>query len=409
MAAPAPVRARVDADAYSRSVLSTYLRYPHLHDDLLTFVGADDVWLAPTTGGRAWRLTHDQTPVRTPRLSPDGTAVAYVSHRDGHPEIMVVALDGGAPQRLTWWGASQTLLLGWSADGRVLAASHAGEANLRHLTVRAVALDGAVERLRYGPAWGLAERADGAVALSSVGSRPPAQWKRYRGGTAPRLWLDRSGDGGWEQLLADDPASLVDPMWVQGRLVFVSDRAATFPDRADEQANLWVWDEPGTDKPRQLTHQGVERGYVRDAATDGERVAWHSRGCLWVLDDLAGEPRQVRVSLLGSAPSRFVARPEERLGALAADHGGDASLVVPRGAAFWLSHRAGPARALVADSAVRVREVAVLGQTGSVALVTDAEGEDAVEVHDLAGTQPPRRLGTGRLGRVLHLASVPRR
>lgn len=209
----------VGGAAYSRTVTSTYLRYPHLRDDLLTFVGADDVWVAPTDGGRAWRLTHDRVPVRNPRLSPDGTTVAYVSHRDGHPEIMVAELDGAAPQRLTWWGAAQTLLLGWSADGRVLAASHAGEANLRHLTVRAVALDGAVERLRYGPAWGVAERADGAVALSSAGSRPPAQWKRYRGGTAPRLWLDRSGDGDWEQLLAQDPASLVDPMWVQDRLV----------------------------------------------------------------------------------------------------------------------------------------------------------------------------------------------
>ncbi|MBA2696347.1 MAG: PDZ domain-containing protein [Actinobacteria bacterium] len=386
---------------------STYLRYPRLRDDLLTFVGADDVWVAPTDGGRAWRLTHDRVPVRNPRLSPDGTTVAYVSHRDGHPEIMVAELDGAAPQRLTWWGAAQTLLLGWSADGRVLAASHAGEANLRLLTVRAVALDGAVERLRYGPAWGVAERADGAVALSSAGSRPPAEWKRYRGGTAPRLWLDRSGDGDWEQLLAQDPASLVDPMWVQDRLVFVSDRAATFPDRAAEQANLWVWDEPGSGEPRLLTRQGVEHGYVRDATTDGHRVTWHSRGCLWILDDLTGTPRHVEVSLPGSAPTRFAAGPQERLTALSPDHGGDASLLVSRGAAFWLSHREGPARALVADSSVRAREVVVLGQTGSVALVTDAEGEDSVEVHDLTGAEPPRRVGVGRLGRVLHLAADP--
>ncbi len=386
---------------------STYLRYPHLRGDLLTFVGADDVWLAPTEGGRAWRLTHDSVPVRNPRLSPDGATVAYVSFRDGHPEVMVAPLDGAAPRRLTWWGAAQTLVLGWTADGRVLAASHAGEANLRHLTVRALGLDGVVERLRYGPAWGVAVRSDAAVALATPGSRPPAQWKRYRGGTAPRLWLDRTGDGSWERLLADDTASLVDPLWVDDRLVFVSDRAATFPDSADKQANLWVWDEPGTGEPQQLTRQDVEQGYVRDATTDGHRVTWHSRGRLWVLDDLEAEPRQVEISLPGSAPSPFAARPEDQLTALAPDHGGDASLVVSQGAAFWLSHREGPARALVADSAVRTREVALLGRTGSAVLVTDAEGEDCLEVHDVTGTASPRRLAAGQLGRVLHLASDP--
>ena len=36
-----------------------YLRFPHIHDDLLAFVAEDDVWLAPADGGRAWRLTSD--------------------------------------------------------------------------------------------------------------------------------------------------------------------------------------------------------------------------------------------------------------------------------------------------------------------------------------------------------------
>jgi len=67
------------------TVTPAYLRYPHLHGDLVTFVAADDVWLAPVSGGRAWRLTVDSAPARHPRFSPDGSHIAYVSHRDGHP------------------------------------------------------------------------------------------------------------------------------------------------------------------------------------------------------------------------------------------------------------------------------------------------------------------------------------
>ncbi|MBW3667035.1 MAG: tricorn protease, partial [Actinobacteria bacterium] len=152
--------------------MTTYLRYPHLHDELLTFVGADDVWLAPVAGGRAWRLTDDGQPVRAPRFSPDGEHVAFISYRDGHPEAYVTAVSGsGSSRRLTWWGALNTLVLGWTGDGRVLVASNAGEFNMRHTVVKAVALDGSTERLRVGPAWGLAINDDGATALSTPGSR----------------------------------------------------------------------------------------------------------------------------------------------------------------------------------------------------------------------------------------------
>ncbi|HJS71189.1 MAG TPA: PDZ domain-containing protein [Acidimicrobiia bacterium] len=392
--------------------MTSYLRYPHIRQDLLTFVAADDIWLAPTEGGRAWRLTDDSQPVRNPRFSPDGEHIAYVSFRDGHPEVYVVPVAGSdSPRRLTWWGAKNTLVLGWDGEGRVLVASHAGEKNLRDVVVKAVGLDGAVERLRYGPAWGLAVRGDGVTVLSTPGSRPPALWKRYRGGTAPRLWLDRAGDGTWERLLGEEPASLVDPMWIGDRLVFVSDRAGQVPGKtapADEQANLWVLDDVlADDEPRQLTHQDPNQGYVRDASSDGERLVWHSRGRILLLEDLDGDPREVEVTLPGGAPEPFGATPTKNLTIPAPDHGADASLIVWRGNAYWMTHRDGPARALVADSSVRVREPALLGRTGYGVVVTDAEGEDALEVHHLTGGEEPRRVASGSLGRVLHLTADP--
>src|SRR5699024_9884668 len=113
------------------------------------------------------------------------------------------------------------------------------------------------------------------------------------------------------------------------------------------------------------------------------------------------------IDLPVGTPGSYAADPAQRLHTLAPDHGGDASLVGWRGTAFWLSHREGPARALVADSAVRVREPELLGRTGTALLVTDADGEDALEVHHLDGSQPPRRLAGGTVGRVLHTAASP--
>ncbi|MCW4457241.1 S41 family peptidase [Microbacterium sp. MPKO10] len=386
---------------------TTYLRYPHISNDLLTFVADDDIWLVGSDGGRAWRLTSDHAPVRQPRLSPDAAHVAFVSHRDGHPEVMVADIATGSVRRLTWWGGSVTTMLGWASSDSILVSSHAGEANMRHTVVKRVSLDGRFERLRYGTAAGLAVRADGAVALSTPGSRPPAWWKRYRGGTAPRLWLDAHGDGAWQQLLPGDEASIVDPMWLGDRLVFVSDRAARFPDHAREQANLWVLDAAENAEPRQLTFQTEDDGYVRDATTAGERIVWHSRGQLRMLSGIDAEPRTLDIVLPGIDVGPVALDPAKDVTAISPDHGGDASLLTWRGNAFWLSHREGPARAIAADSGIRTREPVVLGETGSVAYITDAEGEDAVEIRASDGSGEPRRILGGVLGRILHLAANP--
>src|SRR5258708_5811097 len=84
-----------------------YLRYPHIHGDLLAPVAGDDVWLAPGSGGRAWPLTADGTPVSYPRFSPDGAKIAWTSYRDGAPEVYLADTDGGNPVRLTYWGGCE--------------------------------------------------------------------------------------------------------------------------------------------------------------------------------------------------------------------------------------------------------------------------------------------------------------
>ena len=106
---------------------SGYLRYPHVHGDLITFVAGDDVWLGPATGGRAWRLSADDVPVSYPRFSRDGTRVAWTSWRDGNPEVYAADAEGSEATRLTYWGDPQTRVTGWTAGGEVLAITSVGE------------------------------------------------------------------------------------------------------------------------------------------------------------------------------------------------------------------------------------------------------------------------------------------
>ncbi|MGW4892098.1 S41 family peptidase [Kitasatospora sp. NPDC004240] len=391
----------LSTDAPGTSV-GAYLRHPHLHGDLVTFVAENDVWLAPLDGGRAWRLTADQVPVRRPRFSPDGRHIAFTSTRDGAPEVHVAPVDGGPSRRLTHWGSHQTQLLGWTPDGRPVAVTTAGEATLRRTWANAVPLDGGrPERLPYGPIGGLALEPGGdrALLLSAFG-REPAWWKRYRGGQAGKLWI---GTEEFTRVHADLDGHLESPMWVGGRIAFLSDHEGA--------GRLYSSLPDGSDLRR---HSDAPDGfYARGATTDGTRVVWHGGGDLWLLDDLDGaEPRRPDVRLAGPRGGRRP-RPVSAahwLETAVPDRTGRAGAVVVRGGVHWLTHREGPARVLDETPGVRARLARVVpGEDGAqgVLWVTDAEGDDALEYAPEVLGAERRRLASGRLGRVLGLAVSP--
>ena len=310
-----------------------YLRYPHLSGDLLTFVAADDVWLAPVDGGRAWRLTDEHAPANNPRLSPTATHVAWAAARGRGRgrEVFCTAVDGGSITQLTFWGSPQTNVLGWTEDGRILVSSAAGEHQIRDWWLKAIDLDGHVERLAYGPASGLARGADGTVVVGSAWAREPAYWKRYRGGTAPQLWIDRAASGRYERLLPDLDAGLAWPMWLDGRIAFVSDH--------DGVGNVWSVDADGGDL-RAHTHHGSDDGYVRTASTDGTRITYHALGDVFVMDTLETEPHRVPISLGGALAGRDARRlvTDQELASARPTHDGAGVVAQVRGQAFHLTN-----------------------------------------------------------------------
>lgn len=383
-----------------------YLRFPHIHDDQITFVAADAVWLAPATGGRAWCLADDGAAPGNPRFSTDGQHVAWTSRRFGHPEVAAAPVGGGPVRRLTYWGSPHTKVVGWTPYGQVLVASPAGESTLRDHWLRAVTLDNEVERLPYGPGSALGWGPGGGLVLCSAWAREPAHWKRYRGGTAPKLWLDRDGSGDWQRLLPDITAGLAWPMWIGERIAFVSDHEGI--------GNLYSVTADGEDLRRHTDHTAND-GYVRNPSSDGERIVFHAAGDVYVLDagELDdggfGEPRRLDIELgLASTVHQPVAVPTAKaLGAIVPEHDAGASVVEVRGGAYRLTHREGPASALSAEPGVRIREPILLGRTGYAMWATDAEGEDGLEIAALEAIEAPRRIATGSLGRVLHIASHP--
>ncbi|NJP65249.1 S41 family peptidase [Streptomyces spiramenti] len=391
----------------------SYLRHPHLRGDVITFVAEDDVWAAPLDGGRAWRISADRAPAGNPRISPDGTQVAWTSTRDGEPEVHVASVDGGPARRLTYWGNPATRVVDWlPGEGgdpdEIIALTAYGRPSVLRPWAHAVPIDGSPARiLPYGQTGGVALGPGGAALLVSAGQsrgRDAARWKRYRGGTAGKLWIDTDGDGEFGRVHQDLDGNLECPMWVGDRIAFLSDHEGTgavYSSRPD-----------GTDLRR---HTPLDSGYARQAATDGRRVVHARRGELWILDDLAGAaPTRADFRFAGPRTERQP-RPvsaAHNLGSFAPDHTGRATAVEARGTVHWVTHRDGPVRSVATDAGVRARlpQAFRSEDTDQVLWVTDAQGDDALA---LAPAAPPvdhagpRLLAAGALGRVLELRVSP--
>ncbi|MEU9186629.1 S41 family peptidase [Streptomyces sp. NPDC048484] len=384
------------------------MRFPHISGDLLCFAAEDDLWVAPLDGpGRAWRLTVDRTKVSHPRFSPDGRHIAYTTWRSLVPEIHLAPVDGGPARRLTYWGNADTQVCGWSppdADGNcdILAVASHGEPFSYFTWAYSVPIDGGPGgKLPWGPVSDIAvaDFDDERKTLLLTGTPPhePAAWKRYRGGATGRLWLHG------QRILAGLDGHLDSPMFVGGRIAFLSDHEGI--------GNLYSCLPDGSDLRRHTDHNAF---YARHASSDGARVVYQCAGDLWIVDSLSPDsrPRRLDVRLGGPRAGRrpYQVPAAQHVDGISVDETGRASAVVVRGSLYWLTHRDGPARTIADTPGVRVRLPEMLGSGGQVAYVTDADGEDAVEIAYLpraTGVREPRRLASGELGRVLELVSDP--
>ncbi len=358
-------------------------------------------WLGPAAGGRAWRLSADDVPVSYPRFSRDGTRVAWTSWRDGNPEVYAAGAEGSEATRLTYWGDPQTRVTGWTAGSEVLAITSASQPAMKYRRAYAVpGLGDAPPRLLpFGSVNDLAVEESGTALLTGSVAGEPAFWKRYRGGRLGKLWTATPADPLFTRVLAALEGQLASPMLIGGRLFFLSDFEGT--------GNIYSCALDGTGVRRHTDHDGM---YARNPATDGQRIVYHVAGDIWMLDGPdAPEPHRIDMSLGSPAAARApkLISAQDHLGDLDCDRTGQASVVEVRGTVHWLTHKDGPARALLVDPQVRGRLPRVLGETGRVAWVTDAAGADALEIGSVTGEPGTSLLAEGLLGHVTQLAASP--
>ena len=375
-----------------------YYMHPTLHGERVVFVCETALWEVPLEGGVARRLTTAPGAATTPVFSPDGASIAYAARDEGPQEVFVMPSDGGPSRRVTWLGTMNTQPAAWSEDGkRVVVRSNAERPFLSQQWLYEVSPGGHPKRLAYGPARMIGREPGGKGVVLGINSGDPARWKRYRGGTAGRLLVDRKGDGDFKPLVTLE-GNLAAPMWIGKRIYFLSDH--------EGHGNLYSCTPTGRSLTRHTDHEDY---YARFPSTDGSRIVYHAGADLYVFDPATDETRRIDVALHSGRQGR------QRRFVSATRHLEDAQLspsadrlaAVVRGGAYTAALWEGATMRHGAVSSERRRLTRWLDDGKRIVSVSDLKGEEGLVVEKADGSGRAKHIKVD-IGRPLEMLASPK-
>ena len=252
-----------------------------------------EIYLLDLATKRERRLTENDAFEAGIAWSPDGTTLAFKSHRDGNDEIYVMAPDGSGQTNLTRHPASDSGP-SYTPDGEFIVFSSDRDGNRELYRMRS---DGSgVERLTDNPA------SDNGARLSPDGTR--VAFVSDRDGNDDVYLLDLAT--GRVSRVTDAPLSDWSPVWVEDGTALV----VTYGDWESDEWSLVRVSLDGND--RRVLFEGTDSGNAAWRARDGALAF----GAGTEIRDSGSGPGRVHLALPDGAGRQPVT------GQLAGVHGG---------------------------------------------------------------------------------------
>lgn len=353
------------------------LRYPAVHGDTIVFTYAGDLWVAKTGGGNARRLTSHPGLETRPKISPDGTMVAFTGSYDGNPDVYVIPIEGGEPKRLTYEAPNDNVLC-WTPNGDIAFATTSGMPYGQQRLMIAKPEGGLPARTPIEEVTELSYLDKDTV----VYTRAPSynyNWRRYRGGTQGRISIYKFSTNSYSELPSGREQNYF-PMAVGQDVYYISDKNLG-------TQNLYRY-ELGSKKVTQLTK--FSDADVRWPSTDGKSIVFERDGFLWLYDIASASAKKLNPKI----PSENLqARPYLRnlgnqISSISLSPSGVRVVVEARGELFSVPAKTGDTRNLTQTSGARERFPQWSPDGRQIAFISDATGSYELYVEPELGGAP---------------------
>lgn len=370
----------------AEETINPYVLHPTAHGGTLIVELNNRLWVTDGGEGQLRRLTDSTVEESTPALSPDGQDVAYVADAGAHLEVFITNLETKAAERLTYEGGFSVEVEGWLNENEVLFSS-IGKAGKRGPLLFAV--DRNTRRVRVLPLLEASEACQLGDDLIFVKNQPLLDnIKNYRGGYAQRIYRIASTLVETPEFVdtPEAPSTLLtgdydgisrNPLCIDGRIFFLSDRSGTF--------NVWSIDRDGGALTQHTFNEDNDIKEISSA--EGNTIVFSRIGGVFRLNLSSGEVSRVTLRLPANAiPAQFPAT----LAALSSEEfaiSNDGSLVslVIRGQLWTVDMNTFSATCLDCASDSRVRRIRFSHDDTRIFGLNDASGEFELTSYDVTG------------------------
>ncbi len=363
------------------------LRDPAVSATQIAFEYANDVWIVGRDGGEARRLTSGAGRAFNPHFSPDGTQIAFSGEYDGNVDVYVIAASGGVPRRLTYHPGAD-VVVGWTPDGKHILFNSRRDSYADSGQLYRIGLNGTLPEVLPLPT---AEDGSYSADASHIAYVPvfhwQAAWKRYRGGQTTKIWIANLADSSTVKVPRENSNDF-NPMWVGGRVYFLSDR--------NGPVSLWVYDTGSGKVSEAVENQGLD---FKSASAGGGAIVYEQFGSLHLLDLKSGKTHRVDVRIsadLAAVRPHFEKLTVAKIENTAISPTGQRAVFEAHGEILTVPAEKGDIRNLTSTPSIADRDPAWSPDGKWIAYFSDESGEYALHIRDQNGLGEVKKIDLGK-------------
>lgn len=343
-----------------------YYQYPDVHNDQIIFAAEGDLWSVSLSGGLAQRLTTHAEQEAYPSISPDGQTIMFSASYEGPTEVYTMPINGGLTSRWTY-ESEGSIATAWTPQGEMVYATWAYNKKPDNRLVKINPGTKVKTQIPLDQASEASYNSDGSTIFFVRPAYHRNVTKRYEGGTARQIWKFTDGGGEAVKLTTDHNGESHHPMWLNGRVYFITDRDGTM--------NIWSMNESGGDKQQHTTHDEFD---VRYANASNGNIVYQMGADLWKYNIASNSSSKVNITLasdLDQLREKWEENPSRYITSVNPDKDGSKIAITARGRTFVVPTNGGRMISFTEKKDVRYRDATFSSDGKSVIALSDESGE----------------------------------